>query len=56
MAINGIQSSRNMPVDCGMAGMHGTPRNSEKVQSASNIRNAPKINNGSVGNKIDITA
>jgi hypothetical protein len=55
--MNGIQGSVKMPVNCGMAGMHqsGNSKKVEKVEADVSM-NAPKIQNGSLGQKIDFIA
>ncbi len=55
-SISGIQRSANMPIDCGMPGMHNNPRKPvEKADSNLAINNSPKIN-GPLGKKVDVLA
>ena len=55
--MNGIQASVKMPVNCGMAGMHqsGNRKQVEKVEANVSM-NVPKIQNESLGQKIDFVA
>ena len=54
---SGIRSSANMPVDCGMPGMHNNPRKPvENMRADVAINKSPQINNGPLGNRVDVMA